>query len=97
MKCPFCGGQITRAGIISEAGERHFSLCCDVSLELIDNYEAFKALPLQLQQAALKGDRKRLEAMDAKDRDLAQKCAVWYKECNERYAHLMKGDERCLS
>ena len=93
MKCPLCGGQVIRAGHISDAGETHFTLCCDASLELIDNYEVYEALPPPLQQVALERDRQQTADILAKDQELARAFIAGRAEILERYAHVIKGDD----
>ena len=68
MECPFCGGKVQEYGWQCSGGSVRASLCCDVSMDLIENYDVFAALPAPLQQAALKGDKTRQAAVFAKAR-----------------------------
>lgn len=74
MKCPLCGGQVERVEISSAAGVRRFSTCCDVSLDIVDNYdEVFRALPPHLQQAALERDRAERRAIVEREKAAAER------------------------
>ena len=96
MDCPFCGGKIARVEETNLAGKREYSLCCDVPLEVIDNYEVFSALPPALQRIALKRGREEhrewlaqnQRAIEAYKRDRPARLAF-----DKKYAHLLKGHD----
>lgn len=91
--CPFCGGRIARTWEVTSAGEREYSECCEVSLDLLDNYDVYAALPPALQQIAIGSDRKELRAykkrirqnIEASIRDRPARL-----EFDRRNAHLLK-------
>lgn len=91
MECPFCGGIVVGWEEMIWGAWFRISSCCEMPMELIENHEAFKALPATLQQSALEGFRQRREALVAKEREQAKLTAVWYAEAGVRYAHRMKG------
>ena len=80
-QCPFCGGTIIRCEIQDSAGERAFSLCCDIPQEFLDNYDVFSGLPEHLQQVAIQRKKEEYAAMEQKSRENARR----FRECVERY------------
>ena len=85
-QCPFCGGTIIRCEIQDSAGERAFSLCCDIPQEFLDNYEVFSGLPEPLQQVAIARKKAEYEEMVAQSHDNAHR----FRECVERYDAKLK-------
>lgn len=69
-QCPFCGQRMCRAQISTSSGLRETSLCCDMPLEFIDNYDVFSGLPANLQQLAIRRKKDEYAAMDARDAEL---------------------------
>lgn len=75
-KCPFCGGDILRIQISSDAGEIAYSACCDVGLDLIDNPDVVMALPEPLRAKALAESRAELVAYNERGRAAAERFAA---------------------
>ena len=96
MKCPFCGGTVSEYEFTNMGGTIRASGCCDVSMELIENYDVFEALPPPLQQAALEGDRARQEAIYVKN----ALNSIGFVESRDRWlrthAHLFKGEGKLI-
>lgn len=86
--CPFCGGQVTRVIASSAAGERAYSLCCDVGLDLIDNFEVFEALPADLRDLAIEQGRQARREMNEKDRHEAARFKASLARWHENFRHL---------
>jgi hypothetical protein len=58
MICPVCGGQVVRVDLsASGAGEVHYSGCCQIGLELLDNFEVIDGLPEPYRQQAIADSR----------------------------------------
>jgi len=79
--CPKCGEQITRVEITTSAGVRAFSLCCDIPLEILDNWDVFEGLPENLQQAAID----RIKAEYAKMQKEDERSAAAFKAYSEKW------------
>jgi len=96
MKCPFCGGTVQEYGWQCSGGSVRASLCCDVSMELIENYDVFEALPPPLQQAALEGDKAQQAAVFAKAREHAVAFQASRDRWMRTHAHLFKGEGKLI-
>jgi hypothetical protein len=95
--CPFCGGYVQRFEISSAGGSIVESMCCDIPMEFIDNYDVFSALPEILQQVAI--ERKKAEHNALRQqwlenaRNHRAALAAWYDKNEHLY---QKGDRRWL-
>ena len=92
--CPSCGGAITRCSFSDAGGVRNFSLCCDVPLEIIDNWDVYEGLPENLQQVAVEKIKARYAEMTRVSKENARR----FKENDERWQkshpHLFKSDKQ---
>ena len=90
--CPFCGGTVSEYELTNMGGTIRASGCCDVSMDLIENYDVFEALPAMLQQAALEKDRTEQAAVFVKN----ALNSIGFVESRDRWlrthAHLFKGE-----
>ena len=96
MECPFCGGKVQEYGWSSSGGEVRASLCCDVSMALIENFEVFAGLPKELQEATLERDKAERAEIIAKVQQHAVAGLKSWNELNRKYAHLMKGEHETI-
>lgn len=80
-QCPFCGKRMCRCEISTSSGLRAISLCCDMPLEFIDNYDVFSGLPENLQQIAIDRKKDEYAAMDARDIEIVKS----FKEDRDRW------------
>ena len=92
--CPFCGGTVQEYGWQCSGGSVRASLCCDVSMDLIENHDVFEALPPLLQQATLEGDKARQEAVFVKNALNSIGFVASRDRWLRTHAHLFKGEPK---
>ena len=88
--CPFCHHPTVRVEHTTSAGERAFSLCCDMPTEFIDNFDVYEALPEPLRQIAIDKVRADYAAMNEQDQANAAAFAASRDRWYETHAHLFK-------
>jgi len=95
--CPACGGTILRTDTTtSMAGEIHYSACCLIGLDLLDNWDVVEGLPEPLRQQAIEDSRAAHAAWHKRNMEEAARFAASKKETDAKWGHLMHRPEVAL-
>lgn len=95
MICPVCGGQVVRVDTVSSgAGEVHYSGCCLISLELLDNFEVIEGLPEPYRQQAIADSRAVFAVWHKRNMEEAARFAATKARIDAVWGDLMKQARR---
>lgn len=89
--CPMCGGEICRVEITDAGGKRAFSLCCDIPLEILDNWDVYAGLPPEYQQLAIDKIEAEYAEMDRQSRENARRFKENYDKWMQLHPELFHG------